>query len=264
MSAIYTEYDLQLVNARTGMAIDDDSGTFIVMTVNTPTPATIYSDDKGTLIDVTGILAESAQTMANGVIRFYTAAATTSVDITLLTANGEALFLKGVTPDQHKISIDVDKLDQRLVIPWTDVDGSEIPTGFTILSPHLVTKCDLIVTTVDSGDTINVGLDGTTSGAAAGFINGASIASEGYVELTPAHTAGTNADYYGASTVGSYLATAHTGADTDVTTLGGFVAKQKLILATETDANITFTTASSEFTGRGYIIVTYMKLPASA
>src|SRR3972149_5052846 len=95
MGAKYTEYYVQLVNARTKQPINDDTGVCNVLTVDSPVEITIYSNDDGTA-------GSNPLTMKDGIIRFWTASTVTSVDLSILTAAGQAVFVENLTPSQHR------------------------------------------------------------------------------------------------------------------------------------------------------------------
>lgn len=150
MSAVYTEYYVQLVNKRTKAAINDDTGVYSVMTVDTPAEATLYSDENGTSLT-------SPATMTDGVIRFFTGISVTSVDVTFLTANGEPGFIKGLTPSQHRFDVNVDKMnDNMLVIPFTlaSVSCTTIDTGFDLNALHVVKDIKVKITTAAGTGTV--------------------------------------------------------------------------------------------------------------
>ena len=95
----FTEWYMQLYNTRTNRPIDDDSGLYIVLTASTPVRATCYSNDQATSLTLPAA-------MSNGIIRFFTVNTVTSVDISVLSASGQAYFLEAVTPSQHRINVD--------------------------------------------------------------------------------------------------------------------------------------------------------------
>ena len=128
MGSSFTEYQAQLINKRTQKPIDDDTGTYIVMTASSAVLATIYSDDQGTAPAFT--YANVASTMTNGEIRFWTSNSVTSVDITIMTAAGQAVFVSGLTPSQHRIEVDTESREQMLILPYYNY----IPTPFTSAS----------------------------------------------------------------------------------------------------------------------------------
>ncbi len=116
MGSSFTEYDVQLVNARTGNPIDDDTGKFIVLTVDTAVTATIYSSDEGTAITYTA--ATCSNTMTDGRITFWTANTVTSVDLSIHTADGQAIFVKGLTPSQHRVDVNTEQMRQMSITPF--------------------------------------------------------------------------------------------------------------------------------------------------
>lgn len=252
MGVNFKEYHMQLINKRTGSVIDDDSGVYNVLAAGSPVEATIYSDDKGTS-------ASNPATMTNGTLLFYTASSVTSVDISIYTANGEAVFLQGVTSNQQRVEIDVDKMEQTLVIPFLANDNSELDTGFTLNGNVLIEDVMLKVVTVDAGETIDVGTDGTTTNDPNGLIAAALVSAAGYIELNPQITGGTNIDYVGTNFVGELLATSITGADA-VATVGGQTRLKTLVADTETDCNITYTGSAGSDTAAGYIMLQLRKL----
>ncbi|RMG04685.1 MAG: hypothetical protein D6726_02905 [Nitrospirae bacterium] len=252
MGLQYNEFHIQLINARTGNPIDDDSGVYNVLTAGSPTEATIYSDPYGTS-------ASNPGTISNGEITFYTDSSVTSVDISIYTASGDAIFLQGVTTQQQRVLVDVDKLEQTLVIPFGASDNTETDTGFTVVGPALIEDVFLKVTTADSGETINFGLNGTTTNDPDGLVTGASVSSTGYVSLGPTVSAGVNEDYFSACGYGALLADFTAGSDA-ATDVGTFSKKCVLIDSSETDANFTYTGSAGSDTAAGYFIVKMRKL----
>lgn len=255
MGSNYTEYHVQLVNQRTKMSIDDDSGVCNVLTVNSPAEATIYSDDTGTA-------ASNPLTISNGAIRFWTAATVTSVDLSILTATGHAVFVRDLTPSQHRVDIDTENRTQLLVVPFGASDNVETDTGFDLPAKCRIDpfRLGLRITTVDSTETINVGILSSESGGDAdGFIVAASVATLGYVNLIPQITNGTTIDYVSTNYVGVLLATSITGADA-VATLGGWTPKCNYV-TDGTAKSITYTGSAGSDTAAGYILIGYDLLP---
>lgn len=168
MSATFTEYYVQLINYRTKKPIDDDTGKYAVMVVDTPAPEVIYSDDKGTpsILAVTGI----AQTMTDGIMQFWTISSVTSVDLTIVTANGESVFVKGLTPDQHRVEVNEETIDQLMVVPFNTTvsgvtaTGSIVSNGFSVPGPSLVHDCYLRTSTLGTTALLDVGLSGDPNG----------------------------------------------------------------------------------------------------
>lgn len=179
MASQYTEYYVQLINKRTGAPIDDDTGTYIVLTAGSAVLQTCYTDDTGSAPAY--VYTSVSQTMTNGVIKFYTASSVTSVDITFRTAAGQAGFIEGLTPSQHRYEVDTEEHTQTLVLPFYNY----IPTPFTSASVTiyssaglgsiwsqgmalpagaLVKACYARVETLGTGSLVNFGVSGTPSG----------------------------------------------------------------------------------------------------
>jgi len=251
MSSGYKEYYVQLINSRTKQAIDDDSGVYNVLTADSPVELTIYSNDQGSSQSNPG-------TMTDGVIQFWTANTVTSVDLSIYTANGEAVFVQALTPSQHRVEVDVDKLEQTLVLPFA-ASEAETSTGFTLAASTLIEDIDLLVSTVDDTETMDVGTDGTTTNDPNGLIAAASVATAGLVDLGAIVTSGSNEDYFSSCTLGALLADFLAGTDV-ATDVGTFRRIKTFIGSAETDANITYTGSSGTDTAAGYIILTLKKL----
>lgn len=169
MGSSYTEYYVQLVNVRTKQPINDDTGKYSVLTAGTATPATIYSDDSGTAIAYTA--ATLANTMTDGKIRFFTAASVTSVDLTVVTASGHAVFVSGLTPSQHRVDVDVEKIRQTMIVPFSltaagslTATGSIWANGFSIPANAMVHDVFIKTSTLGTTAIVNVGVSGTPSG----------------------------------------------------------------------------------------------------
>ena len=191
MAVNFTEYYVNLINMRTKSPIDDDTGLYAVMTVDTPAPEVIYTDDHGTAatLAVTGI----AQTMTDGIIQFWTDSSTTSVDLTIVTANGEAVFVKGLTPDQHRVEVDTERIDQLMITPFnTTVSGvtataSVVSNGFSVPGASLVHDCYARVSTLGTTALLNIGLSGDPNGylvAVTGSVTGFAYPEELLVSVT--------------------------------------------------------------------------------
>ena len=194
----YTEYQFQLYNKRTKMPINDDMGKFIVMTVDTPTLATIYSDDQGSAPALVATNVTSSITDGKG--RFFTAQSVESVDLTILTGNGQAIFVKGFTPSQHRIEVDVETRAQVLILPYYNyiptpfvsasvtATGSAWGPGLSLPANTITKDCWCRTATLGTAQTLNIGVSGTPSG----LIQGVTAAVTGYhYPLTPEVTGGT-------------------------------------------------------------------------
>lgn len=151
MSASYTEYYVQLIDARTKAALTDDSGVYQVLTTSTPAEATIYSNDQGTSGSNPG-------TITDGIITFYTAVSVTSVDITFMTSTGYPGFIAALTPSQHRFEINTDnKTELTFVVPFTIAASSSAPsidTGFDLHALHVVKDIKFKITTAGGTGTV--------------------------------------------------------------------------------------------------------------
>jgi len=255
MANNYTEYFVQLVNARTKLAINDDTGVCNVLTANDPAEITIYSDDQGTA-------ASNPLTMTNGQIRFFTANSTTSVDLSILTAAGQAVFVEGLTSSEHRVDIDTEKRGQLLVVPFKFLSGGTVvDTGFDFPAKCRINPFDLgvRVITIDATETIDIGLLASeTGGDEDGFATLASTATTGYVNLIPQITGDTTIDHVGTNYVGALLATSISAANA-VSLVGGWTPICNYV----TDGvakSLTYTPSSSD-TMAGYFFIGYDLLP---
>jgi hypothetical protein len=254
MSAMYTEYYVQLVNARTKKWINDDTGKFIVMTVDVPTLATIYADDKGTMF--TGFTAASgvSVTMTDGVIRFWTTSDVTSVDVSVITSNGEAIFIKSLTPSQHVVYVDRERSEQTMILPYYNfiptpytsasitATGSAWGIGVAIPANSTVKDCFVRVSTLGTGALVNVGISGTPSG----LLQMATADATGHkYPLQPELTSAT--------------ATFARGALLMASTTG--ITRIKYVAAAATNIVFFNYTATTLAAHKGWIYITYDKFP---
>lgn len=239
MASNYIEWYLQLINGRTQMPIDDDSGIYNVLTQNDPAEITIYSSDSGASQANPG-------TMTDGVIRFWTDSGTTTVDISVLTSNGHAFFLEDVSVNaNHRIVVWPDKIEQALVIPYTYSGASEtiVDTGFDILANMCMKDVFVRTITLGTGFTLECGTSTTTDG----FILGLTVDATGYRLLSETVAS------LAAPTIGSFL----------VSTTSGAVRKFHVRANTTSGANIVYSNATSSSTaGAGYIYLIYNRVPA--
>jgi hypothetical protein len=168
MSVNYTEYYVQLVNARTKKTIDDDTGLFIVLKAGEAQPAVIYSDDDGTAITYTAAL--SANTMTDGIIQFWTDSSVTSVDLTIVTATGHSVFVAGLTPSQHRVEVNQEEIRQVMVSPYyasiqgLTATGSVWANGLSVPAKSVVHDCYIRTTVLGTTSSLDVGLSGDPNG----------------------------------------------------------------------------------------------------
>jgi hypothetical protein len=181
MASNFVEFYVQLVNKRTQSPIDDDTGLFSVLTAGTGSPATIYSSSAGTAIVYTA--ATLANTMTNGVIQFWVDSSVTTVDLCVVTASGQSVFISGLTKSQHRIEIDTEKIRNVMVVPFCltaagslTATGSVWANGYSIPANSQVHDCFLRTSTLGTTALLNIGVSGTPSG----YIIAGPVSATGY------------------------------------------------------------------------------------
>lgn len=260
MAAKYSEYYVQLINARTKAPIDDDSGLYNVLTVTDPSEATIYSDEQGTAGSNPG-------TMTDGIIQFWTASSTTTVDLTILTASGHSVFVEALTTSQHRVEIDVDALQQTFITFYTGnvACAAVTDTGFTLPTGSKVKDCYLHATDASTAGGIDVGNSTDTDG----FLDAAVISATGWKHYeVPVFTNPTASAYYISATQyrGALLCTHYVG-DVGTATGGGnhgqFHSKSHTVANATSGGSLTYvlTATNSGGSGKGYIYVVYDRCP---
>lgn len=120
--------------------------------------------------------------------------------------------------------------------------ATEKDTGFDLKAGWTVLDAWIVVNTVDSGATVDVGTNSNVSGVgvADGFIDGASLATTGLVYPDATVTAGLTETYYSATTRGALLADYIAGSNT-AHDFGLFHKKPYTVAA---DIDLTFKTSS--------------------
>lgn len=257
MSAVYTEYDVQLVDSRTNKWINDDTGLCQVMVASSPVEETIYSDANGTS-------ASNPMTMTDGRITFYTAIATTTVDISILTAAGHSVFVSGLTPSQHRVVIDQEKYTGKQFITGYALGTASltvVDTGFDLLSTMLVKDVFLHVTTLGSSTGVYVGVSGTTDG----FLALGVVTTTGWkVYDTPVYTSNTAGTMVSATQIrGTLLKDFSAGGNTAAEGGGqGWFVNKAYKVAAATSLVYANATTNTLATGSGYIYIIYDLVPA--
>lgn len=234
----YTEWYFQLFNTQTRQAIDDDTGIVNVLTENSPVEITIYSDDRGTT-------ASNPLTLTNGVARFFTADSVTAVDLSVLTSTSYAVFVESFVPSNHRVDIDPNRIQQKVVIPYIVVGASEavVDTGFDIAANMLIKDIEVDVAAVGTGAVLLVGTSTVTSG----FCIGVAVSTTGI----PA-TLLEEANVSSSAVFGQYLANG----------TGTFVRKKHVRANSTSGANIIYSnTTSSSTAGNGYIYLLFDRIP---
>lgn len=261
MASNYTEWYFQLYNRRTGRPIDDDTGLYEVLTASDPSRLTAYSDANGTSLTQPG-------TMTNGVVRFFLDSSTTSCDVSILSASGQSYFLEGVTPSQHRVDVDPEKLEYTFVCRWhaNTACDAVADSGFDLLAGMRVKEVFLHVpVAIATGCMIDVGISGDTDG----FMDNVNAGSSTGWRVADVNlgAVGTDVAFYTtfvsavqergvllAKWAGG-LTTASTGA------AKGFYTPIRYIVTAATSLVWVLKTTNTAGTGKGYIYVTYELLP---
>lgn len=261
MASNYQEWYLQLFNRRTGTWINDDTGLYTVLTTASPVPQTCYSDGSGTSLTLPA-------TMTDGVIRFFLDASVTAVDITVLSASGQAYFLEGLSNSQHRVDVDPEKQEYMLVLPFSGNTACNSPaaTGFSLLAGMRIKEAYAHVTTATTATSFNFGVSGTPSG----FFTLVQSSTTGFkaVEVnTTANgtlTAGSSVIVSSVQQRGTLLCDFGVGLNT--ATAGGekgFFAKRVYLATATTGLVYTIMETNSAGTGSGYIYLQYDLMPTA-
>ena len=217
------EYYLQLVNTRTKRPIADDTGSYQVYSAGSPARPSIFNAAGTQLTQEVVGTSYKSQSMAGGVIRFFTTMGVTSCDVSVLTAGGRAYFLKGVTTSLHRIDVDPDQTEFTLVAAINDKASNTTirPIGFQLRRGMAIKDVYVKVVTAFAGAATgnNKFLFGR-SGAASGFAKLLNISSVGFKQATAISSTGT---IVAGQIIGSDLRTMKTG---NATNFGWLVPKK--------------------------------------
>lgn len=276
MSSNFVEWDLQLYDKLLDAPIDDDTGLFTVLQAAVPQVATVYSNDIGTTLTLPG-------TMTNGVIRFFTAASVTSVDLSVMTASGRAYFFEGLVRSQHRMDVDTTQLSYTLVGAFAVLsahgDGvvSAVAAPQSGGLPNGIRIKDVYVSKTRLGEGVGAGLllDFGVSGDPDGFIDGITASATGYYLNGGLFTTGVT-DILGQAPVSSVQTRGVLVVDFGkgvLTDSGGgakghFTRKPYMISLVTTTNNLVFAiTATSQLTTvagvRGYVFYEYDIIPTA-
>ena len=270
MASNYSEFYVQLWDVRLGQPINDDTGLYSVFQAGIPLNQTVYSDDTGTSKTLPG-------TMTDGIIQFWTASSTTTVDLSVLTAAGKSYFIEGLTKSQHRIDVDPYRENFVLVGTWAVLSAHADGTVSAVKAPQsgglpagLRIK-DVFVHKTQLGEGVGAGLlvDFGISGDPDGFVDGITASATGYYL--------NNFTVVSDATIGSGVAASQTRgvllADwtTYLTAPGGnglAIRKNYMISLVTTTANLVFAiTATSQLTtvagARGYVFYEYDIIPTA-
>ena len=267
MASNFSEFYVQLWDVRLGQPINDDTGLYSVFQAGVPLNQTVYSDDQGTSKTLPG-------TMTDGVIQFWTASSTTTVDLSVMTASGKAFFIEGLTKSQHRVDVDPYRENYTLVGTWAvlsaHADGgvSAVKAPFSAgLIAGLRIK-DAYVHKTQLGEGVGAGLliDFGVSGDTDGFIDGMTASATGYF-LNPALV--TSGMVAGTQTRGVLLADFGTGLTASTDGSRGFFANKKYMISLVTTTNnlVFVVNATSQLTtvagARGYVFYEYDIIPTA-
>jgi hypothetical protein len=171
MASNFVEFYLQMVDTRLNRPIADSTGKVQVLTVSSPALATVYSDAVGTT-------ATNPLTLTNGAVRFFADVSVTAVDVSVITANGHSAFLSAITPNNHRINIDPDRIGHTAVVAWqVTASGVTADTGMKFPQAVRIKDAFLRVTVPCSGSVLDVG---NSTAAASGYIASATVEVTGY------------------------------------------------------------------------------------
>lgn len=275
MASNYKEWYVQLYDVRLDKVIDDDTGLYTVLQAGVPLQATVYSNAYGTSLTLPG-------TMTNGVIQFWMDNATTSVDLSVMTASGRAFFIEAVALSDHRIYVDPYKLTYTLVGAWAVLSAHPDGTVSAVKAPQSgglpagIKIKDVYVHKTQLGEGVGAGMlvDFGVSGDPDGFVDGITASATGYYlnggifTSTTASAAGDRVS--SVQTRGILLA--NYGAGVDTATAGGvkglFSRTPYMISLVTTTNNLVFAiTATSQLTtvagARGYVYYEYDLLPTA-
>lgn len=231
-------YKFALYDRNTGERITDAGGSFVVVTKDA------YA--KVALTDADGATVSQPVSFTNGGAEFYTADATTEVDIYGVAPGGESFHVTLQDGHDSVVKVDTDARFFVHMIPF-DIDdadtsdNTEEDSGFDEIADVLYLPTPyVIVGTADSGETIDVGRDSTDSGDADGFLDGASVGTAGMVKGTLTN---------GSATLGVDFSVQDSANGGDLVPEGHV----------STEKSITFTLSDGTDTGAGLICLPYMR-----
>jgi len=257
MSVSYREWYFQLWDTQRKISIDDDSAKLIVLTADSPTSPTIYSDANGTSVSNA---VRTPRSFVNGTVRFWTDQSVTSVDLSLLTAKGEAHFFEDVAYSCHRLDINPFQRDHLLVVPFGASDNTEVDTGLDLPANLLIKDALMKVTTADATETIDFGILSSESGGDAdGLLMAMAMDNLGFVNPFGVVTDGATIDYVvHTSGRGALLKQGIAGANA-VATVGGL--QPRYYRTDGTAKSLTYTGSAGSDTAAGYFCLAYTRLP---
>ena len=129
---------------------------------------------------------------------------------------------------------------------------------WTIPDPSIIWDVFIKVTTIDAGETMDIGTDGAGSNDPDGFSDGISIGALGIVRGIPTYTVGGNETYFASSTVGDLLAPTQLAGSNAVEDTGTYYENRFAVIAGV--AALTYTPSGTPSTMRGSIYAVYTDL----
>ena len=247
----YKQWDIQVFNKRTNTYHNDSAGKAVVM--NSAQTLVTASTLVTTVADQQGTAQTQPITLSAGRLTFYTAKTVTTVDISILLANGHAIYARGLTSSVHRLDIYPEKREQMFVYPLLFLAaGTAVDTGFDLPIGCLIRDAIVRVLAVDSGETVDLGfINAVESGDEDGLRALVSVASLGFVQDTAVITGGANIDYTPVTTYGVLLRTSITGSDAVATNGGSTPIKY---LTDGTIKSLSYTpSAGDTFKGLAYL-----------
>lgn len=258
-------YYAKLVNTRTKRPIDDDSGSYQVMTAGSPARATIYNAAGTALTQEVVGTSFVSRTMTDGTLEFYTDRSVSSVDVSILTAGGRSYFLDGLTPSQHRVDVDPEMQNFVLVVGINEKASSTTirPLGFQLRKGMLVHDVLVKVTSkFDGAAAASSEFDLGRSGDADGFVVKVNCSTTGFRQVHPTF-----------STTGLVANTVKYGADLasiHASSTGGvdYYNKKSYLAKTGVASNnlvyqrgTALTASITAQSGAAYVFYTYTLLP---
>lgn len=179
MASNVREFHLHLWDNRIDRPIEDETGSFIVLTQGTAARPTVY-EDRFKAVTITN----SQGTISDGDIQFYIDDQVTSVDLAVMTASGRAYFLEALTGSQHRVDVYPEERDYLLIIPFDGEAsaGAAFDSGMALVAGSIIKDAYVRVLSATGGETLDVGLLATDPD---GYLDAASLAALGAV-FTPA------------------------------------------------------------------------------
>lgn len=160
MAANTTEWYCQLIDGRTGRPISDSTGKAFGITPGAGAKASLFSDEFGTALT-------QPLTFTNGIIRFWTAASVTALDVTGLTAKGHAFYIEDLTPSQHRYVIWPEAAQSTFALPYelnATITGGAVDSGVDLPDSVIVNDCYVDILVAATGGLLSIGTSAVTTG----------------------------------------------------------------------------------------------------